>query len=391
MAIVYFKNIALLWSEPIFRCPILVLESDDWGAGPLIQAVALKDIADVLGRHRDISGRAPVVTLALVLAVPDTAFVQTTGHYSRVLLDDPRFASILSALRSGHSQGVFSLQLHGMEHFWPDALMSSNDPGVKSWLCQADPLATEQLPSHLQSRWVNAATLPSNFHADEAIRQAVVDEVATYSRILGVPPRVVVPPTFVWTGEVELAWAAQGIECVVTPGLRYTRRNASGEADQTEGPFINGQSTGDVTYVVRTDYFEPRRGRDAAHALAILDRDAAQGRPCVLENHRDNFCGEESWRVRSLAELDRLLSGALVRHRSVRFLSTLELCGLLRARDPEWIVLSFSERLPYFWQRIRRTGRMWKLLRLSGLAALGALLVRLFGTTPSPDSAAHGH
>lgn len=376
---VYFRTMQRFWREPVFKHPILIIESDDWGAGPLIQAAALDGIADVLERHRDVTGRSPVLTLAVVLAVPDGEAIQASDEYRRLCLDAPLFEPIVAALRRGQSRGVFVTQLHGLEHFWPEALMASKDPDVQAWLRQSLPPVTEQLPSHLQSRWVNAAVLPSTIHSEQQVREAVAAEVSAYRSILGCAPQVVVPPTFVWTREVEAAWSDQGVECVVTPGVRYTRRNADGAADRTEGPFVNGERAGSVTYVVRTDYFEPARGRDAAYAMRALDRDVALGRPCILENHRDNFCKDDDWRARSQIELDDLLRAALEKHREVRFMSTWELYCVLRDRDPRWLVFKRADRLSCVWERFRRSGRLWKLMRLSGLAAAGARLVRFFG------------
>ena len=45
------------WREPVFRYPILILESDDWGAGPLAQAEALACVSALLQRIRDASDR----------------------------------------------------------------------------------------------------------------------------------------------------------------------------------------------------------------------------------------------------------------------------------------------------------------------------------------------
>ncbi len=39
---VYRRELWRLWREPVLRLPILIIESDDWGAGPLAQAVALR-------------------------------------------------------------------------------------------------------------------------------------------------------------------------------------------------------------------------------------------------------------------------------------------------------------------------------------------------------------
>jgi hypothetical protein len=373
---VYWRDLRRLLREPVLRFPILIIESDDWGAGPLAQAAALKDIAQVLVRRRDNTGRAPVMSLALVLAVPDGPSIEADGRYHRICLDDPCFAAIVSALREGETRDVFTLQLHGMEHFWPSTLLATDDAAVAAWLRQPVPATTERLPSPLQSRWVDADTLPSTAHAAALIRDAVEEEVTAYERIFGTPPRVVVPPTFVWTREVEQAWAEHGIEFIVTPGWRYTRRNADGLPGGDEGPIASGDRVGAVTYLARTDYFEPVRGRDAGHALRCLDRSRSEGRPCLLENHRDNFIGDAQQAQRSLAELDKLYREALAKHANLRFVATWELGCALRDRDPRWLITGFRERLPFLWARLRGTGRLYKLLVAAGLAPLGRLICR---------------
>lgn len=383
VVVVYRRELACIWREPVFRHPVLVLESDDWGAGPLAQAQALRDIARVLERHRDAAGCAPVLNLALVLAVPDGHAIRARGRYARMDLDDALFAPVLDALRDGRARGVFALQLHGMEHYWPQTLMAGDAEPVREWLRQPPPAVTERLPSHLQSRWVDAGTLPSTPHAAALVREAVEEEVRAFERIFGAPPRVVVPPTFVWTQEVEDAWAAQGLEYIVTPGWRYPRRNADGLPGGDEGPIANGDRRGALTYLARTDYFEPARGRDAAHALRCLDRAWAEGRPCLLENHRDNFIGDPQRAQASLAELDKIYREALAHYADLRFVSSWELGCLLRDRDPRWMMTGFRERLPFLWVRLSRTGRLWKLLMITGLAPLVRMISQRATRQPS--------
>lgn len=377
------RELSRAWCEPVLRWPVLILESDDWGAGPMSQAAALSDIAQVLKRHRDTAGRHPVMSLALVLAVPDGPAIRARGGYRRIELDAQVLAPVLAMLKAGSGCQVFSLQLHGHEHFWPAALLTSDDANARAWLREPPLAATEKLPSHLQSRWVDASHLPSRPLASDAIRAAVEEEIRAYARILGEPAAVVVPPTFVWTREVERAWAAAGIQFVVTPGWRSTQRNAQGEPDGDEGPISNGEGRDGLTYLVRTDYFEPARGRDAAHAIRALARAVAKGQPCVLENHRDNFIFDAEASRRSLAELDALFSGALRQYPCLRFLSTVELGRIVRDRDPRWLVTSWRQRLPFVWQRLRHSSRPWKLMQWTGLAALGSALVRLLGQQPS--------
>lgn len=393
IVLAYQRELRRLWREPVFKVPVLVLESDDWGAGPLVQAAALDAMAAVLARHADATGRAPVISLAVVLACPDRRAIAADGGYRRIELDALAFAPVLSALGRGEAGGVFALQLHGLEHYWPAALMASEDAAVKSWLRGEDKSAgggiavTEELPAWLQSRWVDARQLPSAPLEAGAIAQAVADEVRTFARVFGRAPTVVVPPTFVWTPEVERAWAANGIGCVVTPGRRYVARAADGSSRSDHARFANGDRDGAITYTVRSDYFEPIKGRDAAYALRGMHTAVAEGRACVLENHRNNFCVSEAARADSLRELERLLSGALKELPGLRFLSSAELQQVLSRRDEQWLVSARRERLSRWWRRLAGTGRLWRLLRLAGVAPLVQLIAR---PRPAGQAAAHG-
>jgi hypothetical protein len=366
----YFRrDLRAIWHEPVLRQPVMIIESDDWGAGPVAaQAAALDRLEKVLSRHRDRRGRHPAMTLALVLAVPDGRAIGEDGRYHRRLLDDPLFAPVRRALEQGRSAGVFVFQLHGLEHYWPAGLMASTDPSVGAWLTAERPAATESLPPPLQSRWVDASVLPSRSLEPAAISEAVAEEVRVFERILGERPRVAVPPTFVWTEAVERAWAREGIEFVVTPGLRSACRDASGLPACDSGTLRNGQRGAGVTYVVRDDYFEPERGHRAERALAALANKREQGRACLLETHRSNFIGDAAVAGEAANELDRLLVEALGRHPALCFLSTEELGRAMRQNDPDWIEQRLLPRIHAWRARVRRLGPFWRMARLTGLA-----------------------
>jgi hypothetical protein len=325
----YRRELVALWREPMLKHPVLIIESDDWGAGPVEpQAEALNRLVDLLTQYKDCTGRHPVMTLAIVLAVPDGPAIRATGQYHRITLEHPMFAPVLAAIERGRKAGVFALQLHGLEHYWPDALMASQDPAVRAWLEADPPATTEQLPSHLQSRWTDASVLPSRPLSAAAIARAVHEEVELFQRVFGERPRVAVPPTFVWNEAVEAAWAREGIEVVVTPGLRSACRNAQGLPDCDTGPLRNGQQGVGVTLVVRNDYFEPERGHRAELALLALAQKYAQRRPCLLETHRSNFLLSEMGLDNSIISLESLLGKALLQYPSLRFMATSELRDL---------------------------------------------------------------
>lgn len=367
----YRRELLALWREPVLKHPVLIIESDDWGTGPVEpQAQALNRLVDLLTQYKDCTGRHPVMTLALVLAVPDGPAIRATGRYQRITLEHPMFAPVLAAIERGRKAGVFALQLHGLEHYWPDALMASNDPAVRDWLKADPPATTERLPSHLQSRWTDTSVLPSRPLSADEIARAVREEVALFERVFGERPRVVVPPTFVWNEAVEAAWAREGIEVVITPGLRSACRNAQGLPDCDTGPLRNGQQGQGVTYVVRDDYFEPERGHRAAQATAALEQKWLQGCPCLLELHRSNFLAGKTDAQRTLEEIDALYRQALRRWPGLRFLSPSELHQRFTRHDDALVTTALRQRVAAWCARTGSVRRFWRLARVTELAAL---------------------
>jgi hypothetical protein len=383
-----FRRTALAaWREPVLSHPVLIIESDDWGPGPIQQAAALRRLAECLLRYRDATGRPPVMTLGLTLTLPDSQAIRAAGAhtplpYHPLPLTAPAYADILAAIREGIAAGVFVPQLHGMAHYWPEALMRAGqaDPQVLAWIFAGPHQETEVLPSPLQSRWVDASVLPSRLLPAEQIRTAIAEEVAFYRQVFGAAPEVVVPPTFVWTPEVEAAWAAQGVRVLVTPGRPCSGRDALGRPDCAATPLHNGQrGLGDIRYLVRDRYFEPARGHRAEQGLQALADKTAQGRPCLLETHRFNFtaAGAEE----ALTELDALLRRALAEHPTLRFVSPAELAEHYRASGDR-PVTRLGRRLTAWQARMREVPRFVRLSRLTGVEfALAHCTPRTRGTS----------
>lgn len=366
------------WREPVLDFPVLIIESDDWGPGPATHAQALERVAACLERHRDCTGRPPVMTLGLTLSLPDStaiAAVDLASYHARPL-DDPAYAPILAAMQRGIRSGVFAPQLHGMAHYWPANLMAAarQDDGVRAWLLAGPGQETETLPSPLQSRWTDASVLPSRPLPEAQIRAAVEEEVALYRQIFGNAPEVVVPPTFVWTAAVEAAWATQGVTTLITPGHCCTGRDAAGQPDCGSVRLHNGQTgQSGLTYLVRDRYFEPALGHQAARGLKALAEKTAQGRPCLLETHRFNFTGTRA--EEALTQLDTLLRQALARHPDLRFLSAAELGGYYR-NQANRMATRLGQRLHAWAARMHQVPRFARLARLSGLGFLLQLLYR---------------
>lgn len=363
------REILAAWQEPMLCRPVLILESDDWGAGPVQQGDALREIVITLTKFLDQDGRHPVMTLSVILAIADGAKSKASGCYQRQLISTATHGALLSEIQNGIKAGVFTIQLHGMEHYWPLALMelSNNNKAVKEWLSQAPNASTEDLPSSLQSRWVDGSVLPSRPLAAADIKQAVHDEVNAFKVIFGKHPDVVVPPTFVWNERVEEAWAEEGVEVIVTPGCRFDTRDDAGRPASASDSIYNGQNSDNgIVYLVRDCYFEPSFGHTAPQALDALTSKVRLNRPALFETHRFNFLRPDTKRSQALVELENFLQCALRSFPDLAFLSTTKLAEVLNNRDPVWVEKRLKRRLHASINRLAEFPRMRKLAWLTG-------------------------
>ena len=368
--------LAARWREPVLRQPVLIIESDDWGAGPLAQADALARLTETLQRVHDCSGRPALMSLGVILEVPDGACIAESSctEYHALPLTDPRFDAVREAIHCGIQTGVFSPQLHGQCHYWPPVLMAAarDNAAVRDWLIAPEPAVTEDLPSQLQSRWVDVTCLPSRALAPDAIRQAVAAEAARYQAVFGSAPQVAVATTFVWNDAVETAWAQAGVEVVITPGRRATCRNTAGQPGCVDATMLTGErSLAGQIYLVRDVYFEPALGHAPQRLADGLRARTRQGRACLVETHRFNFLQAPD---ASLAALESGLLAALAACPDLRFASPLELARAIQTRDPAWIETQLKPRLAAWRARLDDIPRFRRLSRLSGLALPLSLL-----------------
>jgi hypothetical protein len=375
-----WRGIVAAWREPVLRRPVLIIESDDWGAGPAEQARAIREIARMLANYTDCDRRRPVMTLGVILATADGEKTLSSGSYHRQVISWHTHGALLEAINNGVEMGVFSVQLHGMEHFWPPALMmaSKTDKAVMAWLDRALESSTEDLPSPLQSRWVDASVLPARRLTMMAVQQAAREEVSTFQDIFGTLPLVAVPPTFVWNEDVESAWAEAGIGVIVTPGSRFETRDAKGRPAGRRGAIYNGQcGENNIVYLVRDVYFEPSSGHTVMQAFDALVSKTRLGRPTLFETHRFNFLGTEEESHHALAELESLLQVAAKKFPHLAFLSSGKLATMLKNRDPEWVELRLQRRLHIWITRLGELPRLRKLAWLTGWIVPAGLLWRL--------------
>lgn len=370
----YARDLRRIWREPVLRFPVVIFESDDWGAGPLDQAKALENLREILARFKDRMGRTPVATLGIILATADTQRIRNAGgiEYFSARLSEPVYAPLREVMNEGVRQGVFALHLHGMEHYWPQALMqaAAKDANVRDWLQSDDIPGTESLPSPLQARWTDASVLPSRALENEALHAAVTEEASLFATCFNLRPRVAVATTFVWTEEVEAAWDKEGIDTIITPGARYTCRDATGKPGGMDKRMVNGDlSKNGQIYLVRDVYFEPMLGHMPERLVDDARDRVRLGRPCLVEMHRFNFIGVSEKKCdTSLHVLEAALEQLQHTFPEIRFMTSLELADSMRTKMPVLVEAKLTLRIQIWLRRIEHIRGFAKLARISGLA-----------------------
>lgn len=368
----YYQDLLVYWNESVIKYPVLIFESDDWGAGPLEQAQSLARLEKLLSQYADMRGHHPIMTLGAVLSIPHANKIKESAYetYYAKSLNHADFFSIKTAMINGKKQRVFDIQLHAMAHYWPGNLMHElrTSKEVRQWMEQEEFPRTELLPSVLQSRWVNTEILPTAALNNDEINKAAKEEVAVFKAVFGFIPKVVVPPTFVWNNVVERCWQQQKIKYIVTPGQCYDHRGSEGKPVGNGKKIINGQlSSEGLTYIVRNDYFEPSLGHTAKMAIKVLETKTKLAQPTLLEMHRFNYIQDNETTENSLTELDKVISSALDKFPNVLFLSTEELASKYLSQDSDFIERSYLVRLSICMQRIWMNDTIRKWLYLSGL------------------------
>src|SRR3569832_1153083 len=93
-----------LWREPVLRRPVLFFVCVEWGPGDATHAEALRRLCVILGRYRDAEGHHPVMTLGMVLALPDRERMRVEKNMSPC--PSPMRATQSCAARSKKACGV---------------------------------------------------------------------------------------------------------------------------------------------------------------------------------------------------------------------------------------------------------------------------------------------
>lgn len=328
-----------------FEQPILILQSDDWGRVGLrdreglamLQAAGLKlgeraydfytletadDIASlhsVLARHRDVTGRPPVVVMNFITANLKCAeslqgssqlnFLPLVeglpGEWSR--------SNLLEAYRAGIAAGVFYPALHGVSHFCRQAVerhMRDNGPRgelLRTLWKAGTPYIYWRMPWIGYEYWDPEQPPDERFLGKDAQAESIGQAVGLFAKMFTVMPRSACAPGYRANSDTHRAWSQYGVRCA-----------QNGPSDLA-GPHLDRYG---LLHIYRTVEIEPATDQDISldSCLRRAEECFAAGVPATVSVHSINFHSTvQDFRSRTLQFLDEFLTALEARHRDLLY------------------------------------------------------------------------
>ena len=348
--------------------PLIVFESDDWGAIRMrdpatLEAMAsqgldftksrydrldclenggdLQSLFNVLDAYRDEHGRPPIFTFNTVMGNPDFPAIKADG-FER-FKHEPLFQSyqryygedLQPVWNQAMQESLIRPQFHAREHLNVGLWLRDLQAGRRETLLAFDHeffSLTTRTSSPRQRNYL-AAYWPESASHFEEIRDIVIDGLGLFEQLFGYASRSFIACNYVLPKELESTLAARGIDLI--QGQRgQLRPSMDGRNVSIRRSYTGQRNRLGQYYSVRNVSFEPfeDQSRDlVAAALSQIKQAFYWGKPAIVSTHRVNYVGgmDMEHRDNNLRLLDQLLGKILAMWPDVEFTSSDELAAMM--------------------------------------------------------------
>jgi hypothetical protein len=324
---------SLRHSALCFDRPLVLFQSDDWGrvgvrdregweelraAGLdlgekpydfycLETAEDLHALAEVLGKHRDSTGRRPSLVMNFIMANVDFERCFEPGHKQiplRPLTEGLpgvwRRPQLLEAYRQGIRERVFYPALHGLTHFCERTVARELDSGgersellKRFWRAQT-PYIHWRMPWVGYEYWNPEMRPARRFLPVHDQRAAIQRAAEIFQKLFTARPFSACAPGYRANADSRTAWFETGVRVV---------QNGPGERRL---PYLDKNG---MLFTFRTVEMEPAMGHcDLEKLITQVEQCFACGLPAVISVHAINFHSTiQDFRTPTLAVLDEFL------------------------------------------------------------------------------------
>lgn len=323
-----------------FDRPLILLQSDDWGrvglrdqegleelqeAGitlgerpydlyTLETADDLQALASVLRRHRDFTGRHPVLVMNFVvanLASSNAPLTSVPLHFLPLADGLPSGWSrpgLFKAYRDGTVEEVFYPALHGISHFCCQAVERyAQDPGERGALLRTlwnagTPYIHWRMPWIGYEYWDPEQQKDDRFLSRAAQAESIGRAVGWFAKAFSTMPRSACAPGYRANADTNSAWSQYGIHC------------AQNGPSAPTAPHLDRNG---VLQIYRAVEFEPATNENFSLKTCLRQAEEcfAAGIPATVSIHSINFHSTvRDFRSRTLDFLDEFLAAVESRH-----------------------------------------------------------------------------
>ena len=350
---------------------IVVIESDDWGSvymstkADFEQLTAkgfdftgnhylkydclesnedLEQLYEVLSRHRDATGRTPVMTGVNLVANPDFEKIKANGfrQYEYELFTETckKYKGrerVYDLWKEGIRKRMFVPVFHGREHLnvqrWMK-LLQNNDKTIRTVFEYGIPFV---------NKGVNGEIIPdlrAAFDIDDAqdliyLKEVISAGLSEFENLFEFRPAFFIPTNGVFNHSLETVLNNRGIKYIGTGKLNVEPLGNGKYKKQFR--YIGKTNSFGQIYLTRNCFFEPSdmnysKNKDWVNdCLKQIEIAFRWGKPATISSHRVNYTGSihPDNRANGLKKLDLLLTQIIKNWSAVEFLTSEELGGLI--------------------------------------------------------------
>ena len=339
----------------VFSRPLVILQSDDWGrvgvrdhegydylrghgvrlgerAYDLYSLETAEDVTavgELLGRHRDSTGRPPCLVMNLCTANLDFKKMRDRGFkgietlpLAKGLPGNWSRPGLFDSYRAGIDRGVFYPALHGTTHFCAAAAESAlGEEGSRAELLRLF-WEAETPYIHWRMPWIgyeywNPEKPHAGFVGAERQSDLIREACNNFLGLFGVKPTSACAPGYRSNRDTRQAWSEAGV-----------RVAANGSGSGLRAPHLDEFG---ILHLYRTIDFEPSHQElDIEKYMQIAGSSFSRGLPVIISVHSINFHSTlKDFRTPSLAGLDSLLSALEARYPGLLYVNDEDIYGIV--------------------------------------------------------------
>lgn len=351
---------------------IVVFESDDWGSirmsslknrekliskGFNIQGNAfnmydaleanddINALYDILLKHKDSTGRHPVITAVNIVANPD--FQKIKSHnYQKYFYEPltetfkkyPCHDQVENLYKQGIKERLFVPVFHGREHLNVQRWMRSLQNGNQSVLTTFE-YGVTAIGFGLNKEFIGdfQAAFDLDTEHDLLYMKSILTEgLDLFESLWGYKSTYFVTTNGPFNNSLEKVLAEKGVKYIL--GERIQKEPLGNGLYKKRIHYIGMSNNMNQLYLTRNARFEPAIKSDSSsqteidQCLRSINYAFRWKKPAIISSHRVNYIGsiEEHNRARNLKNLDLLITEIFRLWPDVEFLTSVELGDLIR-------------------------------------------------------------